>query len=169
MLGSIHRIIGIGFGSGLSPFAPGTAGTLLAWGLFVGLMTILPLALLAVLLICGLLYGFWACGQCSQDLMRPDDGAIVWDEIIAFSIVLLFLWPTSYLIQAIAFLIFRFFDVLKPWPIHRLDRYFKTNFHHHAQASRFAIVRQGFGIMVDDLLAALFTILIITLGMHWLS
>ena len=168
MLGSVHRIFGIGFGGGLAPIAPGTAGTLLAWGLFLILNAILPTTALCLLLCIGSLYGLWACGQCSHDLGRPDDGSIVWDEVIAFGWILFFIGSTNFLVQAIAFLIFRFFDAAKPWPISRVDQYFKKIWIHQEHVNPSHLIKYGFGIMIDDLIAALFTILIVTLAMHWL-
>ncbi len=169
MSSSLHRIISLGFGSGLSPLAPGTAGTLLGWILFsIGYAT-LPNTVLLILISVGTIYGFWACGQCSKDLQRPDDGAIVWDEIIAFCWILFILTPASLAIQVIAFLTFRFFDAAKPWPINRVDAYFKANGIDRVNPSQSEVIRQGFGIMIDDLLAALFTILIVLLGLHWMT
>ncbi len=169
MLGSVHRVFGIGFGSGLAPIAPGTAGTLLAWGLFLILNVVLSTTAMFILLSIGTLYGLWACGQCSRDLGRPDDGSIVWDEVIAFAWILLLLESNNLWVQMIAFLIFRFFDAAKPWPINRVDQYFKTNWIHQEHITSLQIIKQGFGIMIDDLIAALFTILIMTLGMLWLT
>jgi len=168
MLRSIHRIVGIGFGSGLIPIAPGTAGTLFAWGLFFSLNTILSTTMMFFVLCIGTLYGLWACGQCSHDLGRPDDGVIVWDEVIAFGWILFLLGSTNLWVQAVAFLIFRVFDAGKPWPINRVDQYFKKNFVHQNHINPSQIIKQGFGIMIDDLIAALFTILIVVLGIRWL-
>lgn len=168
MLGSVHRVFGIGFGSGLSPLAPGTAGTLLAWGLFFIFNIFFSSTVMFFLLCLGTLYGLWACGQCSHDLDCPDHRSIVWDEVISFSWILLIIGSSSFWVQAIAFLIFRFFDAAKPWPINRVDQHFKKNFMHQKHASPSQIIKQGFGIMVDDLMAALFTILTVVLGMRWL-
>ena len=169
MLGSVHRVFGIGFGSGLAPIAPGTAGTLLAWGLFLILNAVLSTTAMFVLLSIGSLYGLWACGQCGHDLGRPDDGSIVWDEIISFGWILVLIGSNTLWVQAIAFLIFRLFDAAKPWPINRVDQYFKKNWVHQERINSFQIIKQGFGIMIDDLIAALFTILIVMLGIHWLA
>ena len=72
-------------------------------------------------------------------------------------------------VQAIAFFLFRFFDAAKPWPINRVDQYFKKNWVHQERINSFQIIKQGFGIMIDDLIAALFTILIVILGIRWLT
>ncbi len=169
ILGSVHRVFGIGFGSGLAPIAPGTAGTLLSWGLFLILNAVLSTTAMFVLLSIGTLYGLWACGQCSHDLGRPDDGSIVWDEIISFGWIPVLIGSNTLWVQAIAFLIFRLFDAAKPWPINRVDQYFKKNWVHQERINSFQIIKQGFGIMIDDLIAALFTILIVMLGIHWLA
>ena len=169
MSGSLHRIIGLGFGSGLSPIAPGTAGTLLGWVLFSIGYAALPNAVLAIAITLGSIYGLWVCGRCSKDLHRPDDGAIVWDEIIAFCWILFILSPASLATQVIAFLIFRFFDAVKPWPINRIDAYFKINWINQVSPNRSEMIRQGFGIMIDDLAAALFTIVIILVGLDWMT
>ena len=144
MLGSVHRIFGIGFGSGLAPIAPGTAGTLLAWGLFLILNAVLSTTAMFVLLSVGTLYGLWACGQCSYDLERPDDGSIVWDEIIAFGWILWLIGSNDFWVQVITFLIFRFFDAAKPWPINRIDQYFKKKWVHQEHINSSQIIKHGF-------------------------
>lgn len=163
MLGSSHRSVALGFGSGLSPIAPGTAGTLLAWALYGVMQFLFSDTTILIMIGLGLLYGCWACGICSQDLGRPDHSAIVWDEIIAFWLILWSLGSASFALQAIAFGLFRFFDAIKPWPISIVDQYFKKN---SQIRSNKAIVWHGFGIMVDDLVAALFTIAIVLIGVR---
>ena len=117
----------------------------------------------------GSLYGLWACGQCSHDLGRPDDGSIVWDEVIAFGWILLLIGSNNLWVQAITFLIFRFFDAAKPRPISRVDQYFKKISIHQEHVNPSHLIKYGFGIMIDDLIAALFTILIVILGIRWLT
>ena len=163
MLGSIHRTVALGLGSGLSRFAPGTAGTLLAWILYLVMQVFFSEAVIVIVIIFGLVYGCWACGICSKDLGYPDHGSIVWDEIIAFWLVLLCIGSGSFAIQVLAFALFRFLDAIKPWPINRIDRYFKRNAHVNSAQ---AIIWQGFGIIADDLLAAFFTFVLILLGMR---
>jgi phosphatidylglycerophosphatase A len=87
----------------------------------------------------------------------------VWDEIIAFWLVLFFIGSEPFVIQALAFALFRFLDAIKPWPINRVDRYFKRNAHVNSVR---AIIWHGFGIIADDLLAAFFSIVLILLGMR---
>jgi len=145
------RWIALGFGSGLSPWAPGTAGTLWAWVAFLVLDRWLsPLAWGAVIA-ASLAIGVWACARTAADLALADPGAIVWDEVVAFWIVLWLVMPAGIVMQAIAFALFRFFDAVKPGPIGWCDRVFKS-----ARGWK-----QGLGIMVDDLAAALCTLLVL--------
>jgi phosphatidylglycerophosphatase A len=136
------HFIALGFGAGLSPLAPGTAGTLLAlplWWAFGGDGD--PVLLLAVLtFLFGL--GVWACGVSGRDLGVADHGAMCWDEVVAFLLVLA-LVPDDPAWQAAAFVLFRAFDILKPPPIRQMEARFKG----------------GFGVMFDDLLAAGYTLL----------
>jgi phosphatidylglycerophosphatase A len=157
----------------LAPFSPGTFGTLWAWASFlvldlwinkwsskVGPVEVLSnpifgtftLALWAwpVLLVLGLLLGVWACGRCGRDLGVSDHGSMVWDEIIAFWLVL---WVANtpsragFSTQLALFLLFRFFDILKPPPISHFD----------------ATLKGGWGVMIDDLLAAFYALLALAL------
>jgi phosphatidylglycerophosphatase A len=145
-LGHPARFIALGFGVGLIPFAPGTFGTLLALLLFGLLHPLLAPADFMILL--GFLYlaGEWACDKAGRDLGVEDHKAIVWDEVVAFLLVLFFTPPTL-LWQALAFLLFRLFDILKPGPIRPIEKMF----------------RGGFGVMVDDLVAAFFALLCLAL------
>jgi phosphatidylglycerophosphatase A len=158
------RTIAFGFGSGLSPVAPGTAGTLWAWAAFLLGEYFLSTEDFIWIISGGALLGCWVCGQVSEELGRKDFGGIVWDEIIAFWIVLIFIMPTNIWMQLIAFGLFRFFDAIKPGPIGMIDRYFKEmEGGDHSQPSVLQILWRGFGIMVDDLAAAFFTLLAIAL------
>jgi phosphatidylglycerophosphatase A len=137
------HFIACGCGSGLSPFAPGTAGTAFAWVTF----PLLPLLaqselILGLALVLMFVLGVWACDITGRDLGVSDHGAIVWDEIVPFWTVLLFT-PAGWLWQLTAFLAFRFFDIVKPQPARFFDRE----------------VHNGFGVMMDDLVAAGYTIL----------
>jgi phosphatidylglycerophosphatase A len=138
------HFIALGFGAGLSPFAPGTAGTLVSfpiWWLMRGGYE--PLVLLGIL--AGLfMIGVWACSRTGRDLGVADHGAMCWDEIVAFLLVLAIV-PEEAAWQAAAFLLFRAFDVVKPPPIRQIEMRFKG----------------GFGVMVDDLLAAGYTLLVL--------
>jgi phosphatidylglycerophosphatase A len=157
------RTIAFGFGSGLSPFAPGTVGTLWAWAAFLVGEYFLSTEDFLWIIGSGLLLGCWICGHVSEELGKKDFGGIVWDEILAFWIVLIVIMPTSIGMQAIAFCLFRFFDAIKPGPIGMIDRYFKNIENDHTPSSIFQILWGGFGIMVDDLAAAFFTLFIIAL------
>ncbi len=156
------RTIAFGFGSGLSPIAPGTAGTLWAWAAFLVGEYFLSTEDFLWIIGGGILLGCWVCGHVSEELDRKDFGGIVWDEIVAFWLVLIFIMPTNIWMQALAFLLFRFFDAIKPGPIGMIDRHFK-NLESLASApsSIPQIIWRGFGIMVDDFAAAFFTLLII--------
>jgi len=139
------HFVALGFGAGLSPRAPGTAGTLLAvalWWVFGGGGPQLLLAVIALLF--GV--GVWACGVTGRHLGVPDHGAMCWDEVVAFLLVLA-LVPDEPRWQAAAFLLFRAFDILKPPPIRRMEQRFKG----------------GFGVMFDDLLAAGYTLLVLAI------
>jgi phosphatidylglycerophosphatase A len=142
MLARPARLLALGFGSGLSPWAPGTVGTLWAWLVFVVLESVLGPSQWAVILPLAFVAGIVACGATARDLGVADHGGIVWDEIVAFWLVLLVV-PSALGWQLAAFLLFRFFDIVKPPPIRYCDRN----------------VKGGFGVMLDDLLAAGYTLL----------
>lgn len=157
MLRHPAHAIALGFGSGLSPRAPGTAGTLWAWAAFVLLERGLGPLPWPALLVAGLLIGVWACTLCARHMGVADPGAIVWDEIIAFWAVLWLIAPAAWWVQLLAFGLFRFFDAAKPWPVGWADRLFKP-------APGAAIGwAQGFGILLDDLVAAACTLLVMVL------
>lgn len=141
------HVISLGFGSGLAPFAPGTVGTLFAWLSFVVLSNYLNVVQWAALLVAGFVAGIWCAGFTARKMGVADPSAVVWDEIVAFWLVMLLITPATFGAQFGAFLIFRFFDAVKPPPIGYFDRRFKG----------------GFGIMFDDLAAAFFTLLVIAL------
>ena len=145
--------LGFGFGSGLSPVAPGTAGTLAALPLaFV--LCLLGIDGWILLLLCIALF-FWGiriCGYTERELGIQDYGGIVWDEIVAVFLVLLAVPEVSLFWCTIAFVTFRLFDILKPYPI----RYFDEK------------LTNGFGIMVDDILAAGYSILVILALAHFI-
>jgi phosphatidylglycerophosphatase A len=149
--------IALGFGSGLSPAAPGTVGTLWAWVAFAWLQPLLGDAGWALLLAAGALVGWWACTVTARNLGVGDPGAIVWDEILAFWLILWLVTPASFWAEAAAFGLFRFFDAAKPGPVAWADQRFKLR--------RGATIgwAQGFGILFDDLVAALCTLLLIAL------
>jgi phosphatidylglycerophosphatase A len=153
------RWIALGLGSGLSPWAPGTVGTLWAWVAFLVLDPWLRASDWAVCIGLSLWVGWWACTRCAQDLGVADPSAIVWDEVVAFWLVLWLWMPASLGGQVLAFALFRFFDAVKPGPVAWADRLFKG---HRGSPIGWA---QGFGIMWDDLVAAFCTLLVLSLGM----
>lgn len=134
--------IAFGFGVGLMPVAPGTFGTLLALPIYAWLYPRIGDTAFAALLPVFFLLGVWACQRTGRKLGVHDHSGMVWDETVAFLAVLYFL-PGSPLWQAFAFLLFRFFDIVKPAPIRRID--------HN--------VRNGLGVMFDDIMAAFYTLL----------
>jgi phosphatidylglycerophosphatase A len=140
----LSRWIALGLGSGLSSVAPGTVGTIFGWATFALLHGLVGDAGMLVACVAGFAAGVWAVGRTGRDLGVYDHGAIVWDEIIAFWLVLL-LVPPSFVSQLIAFLLFRAFDILKPPPIRQVDRRWKT----------------AVGVMADDLLAGAYTVLVV--------
>ncbi len=149
--------IALGFGSGLSPKAPGTAGTLWAWLAFVVLDRWLGDLGWAALIGGGTLVGWWACTVTARNLAIPDPGAIVWDEVLAFWLVLWLVMPVGLLGQAVAFGLFRFFDAAKPGPVRWADGLFK------GRPGAPVGWAQGFGILFDDFVAAGCTLAVIAL------
>jgi phosphatidylglycerophosphatase A len=148
------HLVALGFGSGLAPKAPGTAGTLWAWASFLLLDRWLGAPGWAALLALGLPVGVWACTLSARHMDVGDPGAIVWDEILAFWLVLWVLAPAGWLLQLLAFALFRFFDAAKPGPVGWADRLFKP------ETGQPIGWRQGFGILFDDLVAAACTLLL---------
>jgi len=161
MLSHPAHVIALGFGSGLSPAAPGTAGTLWAWLSFLILQPRLSDAQWAVLLALSLVVGIWACTVTARHMAVADPGAIVWDEIIAFWAVLWLVTPAGFWAQLTAFALFRFFDAAKPGPVAWADALFKVK---RGPAIGW---RQGFGIIFDDLVAALCALMVIAVW-KWL-
>ena len=141
------HFIAFGFGAGLVPVAPGTIGTLIALPLYWLLQPrVEPLEFLLVLAVLFSL-GVWACEMTGRALGVHDHGGMVWDETVAFLLVLFFT-PAGWIWQAAAFALFRLFDILKPPPIRYYDRTLKS----------------GFGAMFDDLVAALYTLIILAIA-----
>jgi len=149
--------IALGFGSGLSPMAPGTVGTLWAWLSFLALNPWMTDRSWAWLLAGGTLVGWWACTMTARHLATPDPGAIVWDEVLAFWLVLWLVMPAGFWGQAVAFALFRYFDAAKPGPVRWADQLFK------GERGKPVSWAQGFGIMFDDFVAAGCTLVVIAL------
>lgn len=154
------RWVALGFGCGLSPWAPGTVGTLWAWVAWLVISPWLDDLGAALLIVCAWYLGWWACTRTARELGVADPSAIVWDEVVAFWVVLWFVLPAGLLAQAAAFALFRFFDALKPGPVAWADRAFK------GRPGEPIGRRQGFGILFDDLVAAGCTLLVYALGVR---
>lgn len=147
------HFIALGYGSGLAPKAPGTFGSLVALPLFWLLMqaSSSPVFLLTITASAFLL-GIWACALTGKHLGVADHGGMVWDEIVAMWLILIFT-PASITWWLVAFGLFRFFDILKPWPIRWFDQRLKS----------------GLGVMFDDILAAFYALLVMKGAMVWLG
>ena len=132
-------------GAGLSPRAPGTVGTVAAIPVYL----LMPSASITYALLLALLFviGVWCCGVCARNLDVHDHGGIVWDEVVGYLLTMLWVPAGGWWILA-GFVIFRLFDVIKPWPIGWVDRR----------------VHGGLGIMLDDVIAGLMAGLLLHLG-----
>jgi len=144
--------IALGFGSGLSRIAPGTVGTLWGWLSYALLLQHLEPLRMALVMALGTLGGWWACTATARHLRVSDPGSIVWDEIVAFWLVLWLAMPMGFWGQLMAFALFRYFDAAKPGPVRWADQRFKG----------FGW-RGGWGILFDDFVAAFCTLLVIAL------
>ena len=133
--------LGLGFGSGLAPKAPGTFGTIAAIPVYL-LIEPLGLDLYILLTVLAFFVGIPICQQSADWIGKEDPSAVVWDEIVGY-LVTMITAPQGWQWVFIGFILFRFFDILKPWPISWLDK----NLH------------GGFGIMVDDVFAGLMALL----------
>ena len=146
------HFIALGFGSGLSPWAPGTVGSLLAWALYPLMRTPVSEGVFLLLLVSFFLAGILACERTAKALGSGDPGAVVWDEMLAVWLVLFFC-PPGLAWQAAGVALFRLFDIAKPEPIATLERRF----------------RGGLGIMIDDLSAAGYVLLVLAVAVHFLG
>ena len=130
-----HQFLALGFGSGLAAKAPGTFGTLAAVPLVI-LLLLLGNNYLLLFTVTGSLLGIYVCGQTADDIGEHDHRAIVWDEVVGYAITMLWA-PLHWQTILLGFVLFRLFDIVKPWPISLLDRH----------------VHGGLGIMLDDIAA----------------
>jgi phosphatidylglycerophosphatase A len=147
------HFLALGFGSGLITPAPGTWGTLVAIPLYLLIVSFIgsgSYAYFGVILV-SFLIGIYLCGKTASDAGIHDHGAIVWDEIVGFLITMALL-PVTWQNVVLGFILFRFFDIFKPWPIKWLDKH----------------VHGGFGIMIDDVLAAVFAWGLLTLAQPYI-
>ncbi len=136
----IH-LLAFGFGSGLAPVAPGTFGTLMACLLYL-LLAKLPVAHYLIIVVIIAVVGIYICGKTAKNMGVHDHGSIVWDEFVGLWITLIAA-PTGWYWIVVGFVLFRFFDIIKPWPIRWLDQQ----------------VKGGIGIMVDDIVAGVMAFL----------
>ena len=137
------HFLAVGLGSGAAPVAPGTWGTLAAVPFYLPLSLLAPWGYLLFLLVTAVA-GLYICGKTSRDWRVHDHAGIVWDEFVGFWITM-FLVPLSWSSLVLGFLLFRWFDIWKPWPIRYLDRN----------------LQGGAGIMVDDILAGILACLVL--------
>ena len=142
--------LAFGFGSGLAPKAPGTFGTLMAVPLFL-LLSELPLAVYFCVVVLAFAVGIFLCGKTADDLGVHDHPGIVWDEFVGFWITMLAA-PAGWLWLVLGFVLFRLFDIWKPWPIKVLDQRMET----------------GLGIMIDDVLAGVYAFVLLQLLAHFI-
>ena len=152
MLSHPAHLLSLGFGSGLSRVAPGTVGSFLAWAFYIAMRPVFSDIAFGVFLLLCTGIGAWAIARTGAALGEVDHGGIVWDEFVAVWLVL-WLVPATLWWQLAGVVVFRFFDILKPWPIRQADAKFKN----------------GFGVMFDDLLAAGYTLLVMALALRILG
>lgn len=148
-LGSADGLLAFGFGSGLSPVAPGTAGSLAAMPLAIPLL-FLPLPAALAMIAAAFAFGVWLCGRVGRRLGVHDHSGIVFDEFVGLWLVLVFV-PAHWGWWLAAFAVFRVFDAAKPWPIGWFDRR----------------IHGGLGVMLDDLLAAGYSLALLAPAMLW--
>ena len=150
VLSSPRYFLAFGLGSGLSAVAPGTVGTLMAVPLYL-LFAQLDLWLYAALVLAALGLGVWLCGSVSRDIGVHDHGGIVWDEFVGYWITM-FALPVDVLWIVSGFVVFRIFDIVKPWPVSALDKR----------------VAGGLGIMIDDVVAGIMACMTLHLAILFL-
>ncbi len=131
------HLLAFGLGSGLSPKAPGTAGTSVAVGLYL-LLPVMHWSLYLSFLLLTFAIGVWLCGKTSRDLEVKDPGGIVWDEFVGYWITM-FMAPAGWTWIIAGFVLFRILDIFKPWPIKWAD----------------SSIKGGLGIMLDDVIAGI--------------
>ncbi len=146
------HLLATGFGSGLSPIIPGTMGTVAAIPFYL-LMVQLPFAAYLVITLVAALIGITICQKTSDDMGVHDHGSIVWDEFVGFWITMAIAPVASWEWVLTGFVLFRFFDMVKPWPISWLDKH----------------VHGGLGIMVDDILAGFMAMIVLWGVGYWMG
>ncbi|MFT6101461.1 MAG: phosphatidylglycerophosphatase A [Arenicella sp.] len=148
------HFLALGFGSGLIKPAPGTWGTLAAVPLFLLITSFVSTSSYAYLgiILVSFIIGIYLCGKTASDAGVHDHGSIVWDEIVGFFITVALL-PVTWQNVVLGFVLFRLFDIFKPWPIKLLDKH----------------VHGGFGIMIDDVLAGVFAWVLLFLAQPYIA
>ncbi|WP_318492591.1 phosphatidylglycerophosphatase A [Photobacterium leiognathi] len=146
------HLLATGFGSGLAKYVPGTMGTLAAIPFYL-LLAQLPFGWYLVAVLVAALIGVKICTITSGDMKVHDHGSIVWDEFVGFWITMAIAPTVSWQWVLTGFILFRFFDMVKPWPISWLDKH----------------VKGGFGIMVDDILAGFMAMIALWGVGYWLG
>lgn len=141
--GNVRHWLAYGFGAGLSPKAPGTFGTLVAVPIYL-LLSMLPMAAYLAVLAVMIAVGIWVCGTTANDVGADDPPGIVWDEIVGF-LVAMIAAPSGWIWVITGFLLFRLFDIYKPWPAGTINRR----------------LRGGLGIMLDDIVAGLMSLVVL--------
>lgn len=153
MLSNPIHFLSLGFGSGLSPYAPGTMGTLVAIPLYL-LLSQLELVPYLIVVAAGFCIGVFLCHKTSEALGVHDHSGIVWDEFIGYWITMIAIPAVTWQWILAGFLLFRFFDIVKPWPVKLADKR----------------ITGGFGIMIDDLLAGLYAFACLQISwLFWLK
>ncbi len=143
-----------GFYSGYSPFAPGTAGTLVAALIYIIAYQFIGPRIVwvnAILLLLSLVPAVYLCGEGARHFGKEDPGSVVLDEMLGYMVTILFI-PFSYTSAILAFVFFRFFDILKPWPIRKIEK-----------------IGGGLGILADDLFAGVYAAISLRVVLHLLS
>lgn len=148
-LSNTWHFLALGFGSGLAPVMPGTFGTIAALPL-VFVLPLMPVIGQIFLILVLTLIGIRICDIASRDMQVHDHSAIVWDEVVGMLITMLAV-PLTAINLLVGFVIFRCFDIIKPWPIRYCDKH----------------VHGGFGIMLDDVLAGIFSLICMQLLLHF--
>ena len=150
MLRDPGHLLSFGFGSGLSPVAPGTAGTLAAIPVYLLLSRLSPAGYLLATL-ASIAVGVYLCQRTSRALGVHDHAAIVWDEFAGFFISMMFV-PVSPLNVVVGFCLFRLFDIVKPWPASVID----------------TRLRGGLGVMLDDVVAGIYAAILMQIYLRFL-
>jgi len=146
------HFLAFGLGSGAAPWAPGTVGTAAAVIPYLLWIQFLSPILFVSLLVVTFVIGVWLCEKTSEDLGVHDHSGIVWDEFVGYWLTM-FLAPQGWEWALVGFVLFRFFDILKPWPVKWADRR----------------VPGGFGIMIDDVLAGLYAWIILQIAVQLIN